>query len=294
MDWRDLRIALAVERHGSLVEAGRALRVDPTTVSRRIGALEADLGVALFVREPDRWRPTEAGRRVVEAAAGMAAEAKRLSRDLAAASERVSGTVRITLLDHVATAFLAPRLGSLRARHPDLLVELRCTEQILDLSAGQADIALRLMRPTEAGMRMRRLATLPLGLYGQRAYVERHGLDPLPPDAEPDLVVLGPPDSRLLEVRWMRALVPRGRVVVATSSVPAAYELVARGVGLGVIAVATAAANPELVRLDRDAPPLERPLWRVVPEAIADTPKIRAVLDWLDEVVAAEGLDEAR
>lgn len=286
-DWRDLKIALAVARHGSLGAAGRATRLDPTTVSRRVTALEEAVGAALFVREPEGWRPTETGRRVLDAAGRMADEVRSLARDLDAARERVVGTVRLTTLDYVALAFLAPRLPALRARHPGLVLDLRCTEQVLDLAAGKADIALRLNRPTEAGVRVKRLLHMPIGLYGARAYVDAHGLDPLTPDAEPDLVVLGPPDSRLPEIRWMHGLVPRGRVVAATNSVPTAYELLRRGIGLGVMAIEAAAADPELVRLDGDGPPFERALWRVVPEAIADAPKIRAVNDWLDEAVGA-------
>lgn len=289
LDWRDLRIALALARHGSLGEAGRALRLDPTTVSRRISALEEAAGAALFLRDAEGWRLTEAGKRVVDTAGRMAAEVRGLARDLEVTSERAVGTVRLTTLDYIASSYLAPRIATLRARHPELVLDLRCTEQVLDLVAGQADVAVRMVRPTEAGVRVRRLVQVPLGLYGARAYVERHGLDPLPPDAEADLVMLGPTDSRLPEMRWMRGLVPRGRVAAATNSVPTAYSLVLGGAGLGVFALAAAQGHRELVRLDHDAPPLERTLWRVVPEAVADAPKIRAVVDWLDEVLG-EGM----
>jgi DNA-binding transcriptional LysR family regulator len=286
LDWRDLRIALALARHGSLGEAGRALRMDPTTVSRRISALEEATGAALFLRDAaEGWRLTELGRRVVDTAGRMAVEVRGLARDLEAANERAVGTVRLTTLDYIAASYLAPRLQALRARHPELVLDLRCTEQVLDLPAGQADVALRLIRPTEAGVRVRRLAQVQLGLYGARSYVQAHGLDPLPPDAEADLIMLGPPDSRLMEMRWLRQLVPRGRVVAATNSVPTAYALVLGGAGLGVMTVAAAQTEPDLVRLDRDASPPDRSLWRVVPEALADAPKIRAVVDWLDEVV---------
>ena len=287
LDWRDLRVALALAKHGSLGEAGRALRLDATTVSRRISALEEAVGAALFIRDPEGWRPTEIGRRVALAGERMALEARALSRDLDAASEVVVGTVRLTTLDYIASWYLAPRIAVLRARHPGLVLDLRCTEQTLDLSAGQADVALRLERPREAGMRVRRLLQVPLGLYGARSYVEKHGLDPLPADADADLVVLGPPDSRLKEVRWMRALLPRARIVVATNSVPTAYGLVRGGAGLGVVTLEAATGDPELVRLDHDDPPLARSLWRVVPEAIADSPKIRAIITWLDEIADA-------
>jgi DNA-binding transcriptional LysR family regulator len=230
-------------------------------------------------------RATEAGRRVVEHAARMAQEVRALTHDVDAAADRVQGTVRLTTLGYVASRVLAPRLAALRARHPDLVLDLRSTEQVLDLSAGQADIAIRLFRPTEPGMRIRQLARVPLGLYGARAYVDAHGYDPLPIDATADLVMLGPPDSPIAEARWMRALVPRGRVVVATTSFTTVFELVRAGVGLGVLATPASDAHPDLVRVDRADPSLERALWPVVPEGLADAPRIRAVVEWLDEVV---------
>lgn len=284
MDWRDLRIALALERHRSLLEAGRSLKLDPTTVSRRVTALEAALGAPLFERAADGWRPTEAGRRVVEHAARMAQEARALSHDVDAAAERVRGVVRLTTLDYVAAWFFAPRLAELRARHPELVLEVRCTEHLLDLRAGQADIAVRLVRPTEAGLRARRLADVPLGLYGARGLVERLGPDPL---AGPtDLVVMGHLDSTFAEIAWARALVPRGRIAAATTGFTTLFELVVHGVGLGVLPTRAADAHPELVRVDRDAPPIGRALWRVVPENLASAPRVRAVLDWLETAVA--------
>lgn len=286
MDWRDLRIALALDRHRTLGEAGRSLRLDATTVSRRVTALEEALGVQLFVRAADGWRPTDAGRRVVEHAARMAQEVRALTHEVDAAAERVQGVVRVTTLDYVATWFFAPRIAALRGRHPDLVLDLRCTEQVLDLAAGQADIAVRLVRPTEGGLRARRLTDVPLGLYGARETVARLGPDPLAAPA--DLVVMGHADSSFAEIRWARALVPRGRVAVATTSFTTLFELVARGAGLGVLPTIAADTHPGLVRVDRDAPPIGRALWRVVPEGLADAPRIRAVLDWLDAAVGGE------
>lgn len=281
MDWRDLRIALAVERHGSLAAAGTRLGLDPTTVSRRVQALEEALGVRLFRRGADGWTPTDAGRRVVSHAARMAEEARALSHDVDEALARVEGSVRLTCLDEVAAWFLAPHVPALHARHPGLCLELVCTERVLDLARGRADIAVRLMRPTEPGMRVRRLGTVPLGLFAAPGFLAHTPIPELPWDGVVDLVTLGSVDRPVMELRWARTLLPNARVVASTNSVPVAAALVRRGAGVGVLAVPSAEADG-LVRLDVGRAGLERPLWRVVPETLAEAPRIKAVLDWLD------------
>lgn len=275
MDWRDLRIALALDRHHTHLDAARSLRMDATTVGRRVAALEEALGIKLFVRAAEGWRATDAGRRVLAHAAKMADEARAAAREAELAEERVTGTVRITTLDEVANYLLIPRLAELRARHPDLVIDLRCTEQVLDLVAGHADIALRLLRPEEGAVRVRRLGTVEVGIFGTPRWEG---------DPRPDLVFLGSPERPMPSMRWLLELVPEGRVVLRTNSVPAAYEAIRRGVGVGTMATVSA-GGLQRWGLDR----FEHPLWRVVPEAIAETPRIRAVLDWLDEIGAEAG-----
>ena len=286
MDWRDLRIALAVERHGTLAAAGAALAIDPTTVSRRVAALEGTLGTPVFVRRGEGWVPTEAGRRVLEHAARMAEEVRALRHDVDTAVHRVEGNVRLTTLDEVASAFLVPHVAALRARHPGLTLQLLCTDKVLELTRGRADVALRLVRPTEPGLRVRRLGTVRLGLYASPELAARLTLGPLPSAVPVDLVILGTVEAPLMETAWAFDHLPHARVAVGTSSVTTLLEMVRCGVGVGVLAVASAEAAG-LVRLDdgHDAP--ARELWRAVPETIADAPRIRAVVEWLDELPGA-------
>lgn len=281
MDWRDLRIALAVERHGTLAAAGAVLDMDPTTVSRRITNLEEALGATLFRRGAEGLVPTPAGRVVVEHAARMAEEARALRHDVDLAAARVEGKVRVTTLDEVAIWYLAPHLSALHEQHPGLHVELLCTEKVLDLARGRADVAVRLGRPTEPGLRVRRLGEVEMGLYASRAFLARRPVPTLPCDAPVELVAVGPVERPLSELRWAMSLLPRARVVANTNSFPVTRAMVIEGVGVGVLPVLPAEAAG-LVRLDGGAHPPERPVWRAVPEALADAPRIKAVLDWLD------------
>ena len=286
MDWRDLRIALALDRHRTLSGAGRALGMDPTTVGRRITALEDALGARIFARGPEGWLVTEVGTRVVSAAGRMATEVRGLRHGVDDAVGHVRGTVRLTTIEFLAAWIIAPRLPELSARYPELVVDLHCSSNVLDLSRGEADIAVRIERPRGAGLVARRLARVPEGLYGARAYVERRGLNPLPEAVEAELLVYGPPEAQVPETEWAQQLLPNARVVMATNSAATLFEAVVAGVGLGVLPVRTADAHPNLVRLDMGAPPMERALWRVVAEVLRDAPRVRAVSDFLDEVFA--------
>ena len=359
MDWRDLRIALAVERHGSLAAAGVALKIDPTTVGRRVTALESAIGVALFLRSPEGWQPTDAGRRVVDHAAHMAEHARAVRDDVDLVSARVEGTVRLTLLDDLARWWLAPHVPALRQRHPQLCLQLVCTEKVVELTRERDDLAARLdppavrrgmetdpaigarfacvqpepspkqvgqlvpitshrmsdvdshlgeaepprrairqahvhvaggqlNRPTEPGVLVRRLGSLQIGLYAARSYLRRVPIPALPWSGEVDVVALGSVAHPVPELRWVRSLLPRARVVVAGNSVPAAHALVSAGVGVGVLAT-TSADTEGLVRLDSGVPGFERPLWRVVPEGLAGAPRVKAVLDWLDGLPVGDG-----
>jgi DNA-binding transcriptional LysR family regulator len=277
MDWSDLRAALAVGQHKRLSDAARALGVNATTISRRITSLEADLQTPLFTRTPRRWTPTPAGDAVLARCAAMATQARALVHDVDAASERVAGKVRLTAIDAVMTTWIVPALPDLRARHPELLLELFAANEMVDLTRGHADVALRLGRPTEAGLVVRKIADVPLVLAGH-ATLRRRVVDERP------LVLIGFLDTRVRENRHLQAL--GGRPVLSSTSYAVCAALVQSGQAVGVLPAAMAeAAGLEVITADLPG----RELWRAVPEALADTPRLRAVTAWLDAWFAPGG-----
>jgi len=157
----NLRHFLAVARSGSLSGAARRLRVNPTTVLRRIQQLEQELETRLFLREPSGYVRTSAGERLM-------ARAEALEQEISACQETVAdetavaGQVVITATEALATYFVLRHLSALRAAYPALRVELRRTERTLNLSLREADIALRLARPYQHDLRSRRSRGLTL------------------------------------------------------------------------------------------------------------------------------------
>jgi DNA-binding transcriptional LysR family regulator len=164
MIWDDLRVFLAVHRSGSHKRAGRMLGVAPTTVGRRIAALESALGVRVFLRTPERLQITAAGSKLVAHAERMEAQASDLERELSAADSRLEGSLRITAGDALVQYVLLPKLAELRREHPQLVFELRADTRMLDLSRREADVAVRLVRPKEPALIARRLGDMPMSL----------------------------------------------------------------------------------------------------------------------------------
>src|SRR5258708_199202 len=175
MDWNNLKFFLALAETGSLSRASEKLRVDHSTVARRIDLLERDLGIRLVDRLSRAWRLTADGERVRDRArtieSGMA-DIARLAKGVDRSPHpvgRVNG--RPTFL----SGFLAPRLMPLQAEVPGLRIELVGEARQVSLSKGESDLVIRQARPQEKGVVARRLATVAFGLYGSRDYLAKHG-----------------------------------------------------------------------------------------------------------------------
>ncbi|MFG1362426.1 LysR family transcriptional regulator [Xanthobacter versatilis] len=174
-DWSDLTFFLAVARAGRLTAAAARLKVEHSTVSRRIGALEEALGAKLFDRRPHGYGLTAAGERLMAAAEGMETLALAAQGEIGGADLGVAGTVRIGAPDGFGTFFLAPRISALADLHPELDIQLLAMPRLFSLSKREADIAISLSRPKEGRLHARKLTDYRLGLYASRAYLERHG-----------------------------------------------------------------------------------------------------------------------
>lgn len=174
-EWSDLTFFLAVARAGRLTVAAARLKVEHSTVSRRIAALEAALGAKLFDRHPHGYALTAAGDRLLAAAEGMETLALSAQGEIAGSDLGVSGTVRIGAPDGFGTFFLAPRIGALADLHPGLDIQLLAMPRLFSLSKREADIAISLSRPKEGRLHARKLTDYRLGLYAARAYLEKYG-----------------------------------------------------------------------------------------------------------------------
>jgi len=287
MLWDDLRVFLAVHQLGSHKRAGRLLGVAPTTIGRRLAALESALGTRLFLRTPERVQATPAGLKLVPHARRMEAEAIEAERELLAADSRLEGSLRVTATDGFLHYVLLPALAELRREHPGLCVELRADTRVLDLSRREADVAVRLVRPKEPALIARRLGDMRFSLFASQAYLDRHGtprtLDAL---ATHDFIGFDASLDELPQTRWLRRATPAPRYVVRATTTTAQVLACAEGHGIALLPTFVAAREPRLQRLVPRLLGPSREIWGVIHADMRANARTAAFLAWLARLVA--------
>ena len=171
-DWQLFRAFLAVARTGSLSGAARVLGTTQPTMGRQVAALEASLGVRLFTRSLDGLAPTEAGMRLIPSAEAMSAAAEAAQRSASGDIEEERGTVRITASEVIAAEVLPRMLADFHSRNTRISVELAVSNRNEDLLRGDADLAVRMVRPTQGALIAKRIGRIDIGLFGHRRYLK--------------------------------------------------------------------------------------------------------------------------
>ena len=285
--WDDLRVFLALYRHGSLKQGARALEVNISTASRRLDALEAATGVHLFDRTPEGVRPTAAAEQLVPFAESMEQAAHGFTRGVEAFEVEPEGEVRITAPPGLVDHFIASTLPKLCDAYPKLQIKVVSSIGYSDLTRREADIALRIVRPAAGDLIAKRLVEAGWAVVAAPVVASRLGRLREPNAARWttwDLDLAHLPDRK-----WISANVDPARIALVTNSMTAQIEAVRAGFGLmlapdayarlrGLVEVACAP------KLRRSIAEIARgSLWLVGHRALRDVPRIAAVWSWLDE-----------
>jgi DNA-binding transcriptional LysR family regulator len=275
--WDDVRFFLAVARAGSLSGAARALRVGHVTVGRRIALFEKRLGATLLNRTPDGFVTTAAGEAMLRQCLAMENAALDLERIVAGRDSLVAGSVRVTATEALGYQLIVPAIAALRQVHPGLQVELVIGVRSLDIARRDADLAVRLARPSGSDLVCRRLGEIGFSLYASPRYLARsvaprrgQGL------AGHDLITFtGAPAAAA--PFFMGESLEGARVALRCDSPLLQLKAAAGDAGIAELACFLGDASPDLVRIWPDEPPARRTLWLIMHQDMRRSARLRAV-----------------
>jgi DNA-binding transcriptional LysR family regulator len=285
MEWGDLQYVVALADAGSMVAAARALGVEHTTVSRRIAALERDLGVRLFIRTPDGQCPTSAGEAAIATARALQRSILELETAIAGTDDCPSGTVRLTTSEGF-VAVVVPHLPRLYGEYGDIKVELLTGNRVFDLSRNEVDIAIRLVPTERDDLVVRHLSRVGWALYASPAYFAGSAVE-APADWKRHRVIhfdealRGTPGQR-----WLAEHAPGAVVALRGNSIPSCAEAAAAGIGIACLPCLYGERDARLRRLG--APVTNGDVWLVAHPDRLRIVRNRVVWDFLLELATLE------
>ena len=287
-NWDELRTFVEVARDGSLSGAARRLGLTQPTVGRHIDALETALALTLFTRSPRGLTPTPAALALEPHVEAMAAAAAALARTASGEAAADRGAVRVTASDIVGVEVLPPIFAAFHAEHPGIAIELSLTNRTQDLARRDADIAVRMVRPTQSGLIARRIGSSRISLFAHRDYLRRFG----EPRSLADLAnhcVIGfdRDNSSFRGLGGYAGTLTRESFGLRCDSDLAQLAALRAGVGIGGCQDNIARRTPELVAVMPNALHYTLEVWLVMHQDLKATRRVRLLFDHLAAALTA-------
>lgn len=280
--WDFYRTFLAVLETGSLSGAARLLGLTQPTIGRHIEALEREAGQQLFTRSQRGLEPTDTAHAMKPLAEAMAASADAMRRAASETRDAISGSVRISASDVVAIEVLPEILAPVMASHPRLAIELSVSDALEDLLSRKADIALRLVEPTQAALVVRHVGKIEIGCFARKDVIARHGTPQSTEDLR-HLPTIGF-DRELGYVRDVLKAFPTLALPdfnLRSDSNLAQLAAIRAGCGFGLCQRPLGLRDARLEEVLEGQIPFALPVWVAMHEDLRRSPRCRVVFDAL-------------
>lgn len=288
IDWNLYRSFLAVMREGSLSAAGRVLGLSQPSLGRHVDALEGALGASLFIRAPDGLRPTPLAHELLASAQAMSGAAQQAARLASGHQRQPRGTVRLTASQIVGGQVLPDLLAPFMAQHPDIAIELVLNNRPDDLLKGEADIAVRMVKPTQQSLLARRIGRVDIGLFAHKRYIRSRGM----PAQVSDLahhVLIGPDQDPFVAQMANRHSVPidREMFVLRTDNDLAQMAALRAGIGIAGCHLAVGRQDPDLQEVLPEHITFHLDMWLVMHRDQNRNPSIKLLYRYLADALTA-------
>lgn len=284
-DWNDLTFFLEVARQGRLMPAARKLKVDHTTVGRRITELERSLATKVFDRKPDGFVLTDNGQKLLKIAERIEGHALSITENLRSAPAELSGRVRFATMEGIASYFLSEKLANFNIAYPRIVIELVTERHLINMTRREADVCVSFVPLAAPRLTVKRVGEFRLGLFASADYLQRKGIprclselrDHDFIDYVDDLVAIQP-------VQWLHDVLIPQNVVFRSTSMASQQNAVAAGRGVGLLPYFSAKRDARLIPLLKDSVSVTRSIFVSVHQELEYLGRIRALVRFLNEV----------
>jgi DNA-binding transcriptional LysR family regulator len=285
LSWDDFRFVKAIAGARSLAGAAEALGVNHSTVFRRLGQIEKQLGSRLFERSRSGYALTPCGEEMVRLAERMEDDVLTFERQVTGHDLRPSGELRLTTNDTLLVHLLSEILAAFRRTYTEITLDVVVSNQSLNLSKRDADVALRATdRPVET-LVGRRVAGLAWAVYGPGSNAKRK-FDLGLATRERDWVGFGDNLAAIKPSKWLKQHVDPQRIVYKVNTVLGLAEAVSAGIGIALLPCFIAAVTPGIERLSPPDTTLESGLWLLTHPDLRQTARVRAFMDFAAAEIA--------
>ena len=283
--WELYRSFLAVVREGSLSGAARALSLTQPTIGRHIDALEGALGVSLFTRSQSGLIASDGAKLLVPYAEAMANAADALQRAATGEAEEDRGTVRVTASEIVGSEVLPAILTAFHEAHPRVVVELVISNRSEDLLRREADIAVRMVRPSQAALLSRKIGVIHLGFHAHPRYLKAHGTPKTLTELREHPLIGFDKSSLATRVEGLDFPINRDLFAFRCDSDVGQYAAIRAGFGIGVCHLGLGRRD-KLIRVLPGAFKFDLDTWVVMHEDLKSSRRMRLMFDHLAEHLA--------
>jgi DNA-binding transcriptional LysR family regulator len=281
VNWDDLRVFLSVARSGSISSGAKQLNLQHSTVSRRIQKLEQHLGVRLFDKVPSGYQLTTAGEDLMQAVERMECEVLSVDGVLSGRDLTLSGPLRVTAIDNMASTVLMPMFGGFSRKYPEITLHLMVSNNDLSLAQREADVAIRLSNTPPDTLIGKRVVTVTSAIYGNRNYIQQRQ------EANEEPLWLGV-DCCNFHRSWTKQAsgdIPHRFYVDDTLLTLAALR---EGIGISILPCFMGDPEPSLIRYSEPKPEWDLGLWILLHPDLKRTTRVLAFRDYMMEAIKAQ------
>ncbi len=287
LDWDKLRIFHAAAEAGSFTHAAEKLGMSQPAVSRQVSALEDDLKLKLFIRHARGLVLTEVGEQLFRTAQQMSWELQQVEEQMSESHNVPAGPLLVTTTVGLGSTWLAPRISEFLSLYPTIQLEIKLQDAELDLAMREADVAIRLHRPTQSEMIQRKLFTVHFHIYASKSYLAKHGQpDNVEQLDDHRIITFGEPapaflgDINYLERLGRKENSPRP-AALKVNSIYGMLQAVRAGIGIAMLPDYATRGEPELAIILEQVKLPEFETYFVYPPTLKNSKRVGVFRDFL-------------